>query len=288
MASIKHPFINKKWPTLAKDWRKASHQMDCDEIIVQGKFDGIRCLAEVGEFSVTFWSREGNQFKHLPFIAEEIKRWGFPEGTILDGEIVLKGKKIPLEEVMEALKGSGREEDLEYVIFDLWHPDGRSDHMNYRSRLDLINMYQTQDGNSSYIGSIGGYQIKRNNDKALHIFYDNFLKAGLEGVIIRNPYMPFENGRTKNLQKFKPTYTEEFKIVDWLEGKGKDAGTAIWICESEGGTFKVRPEGDYETRRKNFLTSDEQIGKMITVRFSEWTRKRKPRNPVGVSIRDYE
>ena len=115
-----------------------------------------------------------------------------------------------------------------------------------------------------------------------------FMKEGHEGTILRNIDAPYEiKKRSKNLQKYKDFQDEEFKIIDFTEGKGVEKGLILWICETkEGNTFTVRPKGTHEERRTLYKNGKKYIGKKLTVIFQEYTKDGIPRFPVGKTIRD--
>jgi DNA ligase-1 len=94
--------------------------------------------------------------------------------------------------------------------------------------------------------------------------------------------------RSSHLLKFKAFQTEEYEIVGAEEGRGRDAGTVIWICSSKGGKFSVRPKGTVEDRTKWFRDKHKYTGKYLTVQFQNLTNGGIPRFPVGLAIRDYE
>ena len=59
----------------------------------------------------------------------------------------------------------------------------------------------------------------------LDSLYSEYTKDGYEGQMIRNN-TPYENKRSKNLLKRKEFITEEFDVVEVLEGVGNWAGYA--------------------------------------------------------------
>ena len=91
------------------------------------------------------------------------------------------------------------------------------------------------------------------------------------------------NRRSKNLQKYKKFFDQEFEIVGYYEGTGNDRGTVIWECMTEDGQiFKARPKGTREQRTLWFDTADSYIGSTLTVRYFEMTDDGVPRFPVGL------
>jgi ATP-dependent DNA ligase len=138
-----------------------------------------------------------------------------------------------------------------------------------------------------------------NHETDIYSFHQINKKCGFEGTIIRVPMSTYEkNTRSSQLLKYKDMITEEFKIVGFEEGKGNDTGTVIWIVHTNSmddtsieHTFKVRPKGTIQERRdllEKARQSGENIGKLLTVQFQEYTDKGIPRFPVGLCIRDYE
>jgi DNA ligase-1 len=123
------------------------------------------------------------------------------------------------------------------------------------------------------------------------VFYEKFqefIAEGYEGAMLRNSNGPYkQNNRSSDLQKYKEFQEEEYKIVDFTQGEGRDEGTVIWICEIADGTrFNVRPRGTVEHRKDLFNNASKSIGSALTVIFQELSKFGVPRFPVGKSIRD--
>ena len=125
----------------------------------------------------------------------------------------------------------------------------------------------------------------------MEFYLDKYIKEGYEGLILRNKNGLYEeNKRSYNLQKLKRFKDEEFKIINYTTpSEGKEVGCVIWECiTKEGKKFSVRPEGNYNERKKLYKQGKKYIGKMLTVRYQELTNENIPRFPVGICIRDYE
>ena len=120
-------------------------------------------------------------------------------------------------------------------------------------------------------------------------YHEQCVSQGYEGVIIRNLKGTYEKGfRSSNLIKLKVFNDAEFKITDVIEASGRDAGTAIFVCECEGGYFNVKPQGTRELRKEYFDNQYKLIGKMVTVQYQGLSDEGIPRFPSAVTIRDYE
>ena len=55
-------------------------------------------------------------------------------------------------------------------------------------------------------------------------FYDELVKAGAEGAMIRHPESLYESKRYKKLLKYKPEFDAEAEIIGYKRGTGKYEG----------------------------------------------------------------
>ena len=117
--------------------------------------------------------------------------------------------------------------------------------------------------------------------------FAEFVEAGYEGIMLRNAAGVYRaNYRSNDLQKYKEFMEDEYRIIDFKEGEGRDAGAVIWVCETaDGKEFTVRPRGSFEQRREWFNDGDSYIGKNLTVVYQELTEDGKPRFPVAKAVR---
>jgi ATP-dependent DNA ligase len=117
--------------------------------------------------------------------------------------------------------------------------------------------------------------------------FAEFVEAGYEGIMLRNAVGVYRaNYRSNDLQKYKEFMEDEYRIIDFKEGEGRDAGAVIWVCETaDGKEFTARPRGTMEQRREWFNDGESYIGKNLTVVYQELTEDGKPRFPVGKALR---
>jgi hypothetical protein len=95
--------------------------------------------------------------------------------------------------------------------------------------------------------------------------------------------------RSHDLQKYKEFFEDEFQIIGFKEGDGRDKGTVIWVCKTEGKDgkeFSVRPRGSVALRTELYKNAHEWVGKQLTVIYQERMESGIPRFPVGKSVRD--
>ncbi len=278
-------------PMLALDFNKRSHDISYPAI-GQRKFDGVRSMASIHpDGSVSMKSRKGKEFPHMEHLRKQIAGLkDLPDGAFLDGE--LYSDTLTFQEVVglvrrETLKAGDEDKlkQISYRLYDMLDPNTRNAPFSFRYDALKGILGATPPKNLILTQNI----ILKDKDDVKK-YHDQFVQEGYEGIMVRNNDGEYGiNKRTKNLQKFKEFYDQEFEIVGFEEGTGNDAGTVIWVCMTQdGNVFKARPKGTREERSEYFQNADKHIGSTLTVRYFEMTDDGMPRFPVGLSIRDYE
>ena len=127
-------------------------------------------------------------------------------------------------------------------------------------------------------------------EPAMLAWFAQFIIDGFEGLIVRNYAGLYKRGkRSADLQKVKPIEDAEFKIIGFRDGRGKFEDAVIWRCVTDAGKeFEAVPLGTMEQRREWFGDGAKYVGKMLTVKFANYTPDGVPFHPVGVVVRDYE
>ena len=130
---------------------------------------------------------------------------------------------------------------------------------------------------------------KASNSDSLDIFYEEYLKDGYEGQMVRLN-QGYENKRSKGLLKRKEFIDEEFKILRVVEGVGNRYGTAGYMefQTKEGRPFKSNIKGDFAYLRSLLVKKDKLVGQMATIKFFAYTPDKVPRFPYVIGIRNYE
>lgn len=270
-------------PMLALQWKKRKHNVvyPCG---IQAKWDGIRCLC----YKNNYWSRHGKELnpalvKHFYFDSKEY---------ILDGELIIPGQNMQtISSYTKKLQDN--QEILEYHVFDIVDTK-----LKFSDRFKLLQDLSTDFPSQVKLSET--YIANNENDVATyHSKFTEYFEIGgkirnqmgyFEGTIIRNldgKYLI--NHRSSDLLKLKDFVDEECEIIDFTEGKGKNAGSIKFTCKySNGEIFEVNPSGTIISRQEMWQNRNKLIGKMLTVEFQELTERGVPRFPVGKIIRDYE
>jgi len=296
-------------PMLAQSHDKHGHKISYPAF-VQPKLDGIRCFIYVDGENVKLVSRTGKEFQSLGHIADAVRElvsvMGKSVGSfILDGELYNHDFKDDFQGLVSAIKRDKPSENTHLVQFHCY--DYVAEGRDFEDRVvELQNMDQWLQNTysvwcpirlamvyvSPIIQIVPTFKVK-NLDEVVEQ-NSEWLKDGYEGSMIRNAkggYQP--NRRSPDLQKYKSFIDQEFEIVGAYQNKGKMEKQCTFLCKTEDGTeFGVKPMGT-EAQREQYWTdfqAGKLTGKMLTVKFFEWTTSENPvpRFPVGVTVRDYE
>lgn len=261
-------------PMLAHDFKKRGKNVEYP-LYVQPKLDGTRMVSD-GRIG---WSRMGKDY--IPEVIAHLK----VENVIqpLDGELMIPHEDASFQESIRAIKKYRPEtsEKLVYYVYDMI-AEGLSFEDRWRNLQTLAH---------SFPPSVRlAETLLVNSEEEMRAAYARFMLEGYEGLMIRSRQGQYKKkDRSPDLLKFKEMETDEFEIVGFTQGRGKDEGTIIFSCRTPAGnTFQVRPKGTDEYRRDMYANGAEIVGKQLTVQYQNLSDDGIPRFPVGIAIRDYE
>ena len=250
--------------------------------IVQHKLDGVRCVVIDDEL----YSRYGNVFPTLKHIKEELKL--NKEKLILDGELYTDD--INFEQIVGLVKKSKKTSEEEKNSLKIY--------LNIFDYIESGLTFEQRYSNLCYFLKKHNFQdlklVKTEkcfSEKEIYVYLEKYIMEGYEGVVMRNlrgKYQP--NTRSIHLQKLKKSKDEKFEIIGFsAPNTGTEYGCVIWTWKAKNGkTFSVKPLGNLEERRQQFINGKKYLGKKLTVKYQELTNHGIPRFPIGLAIRDYE
>ena len=273
---------------------------------VQPKLDGLRCIMYRNPITgeLLCQSRTGSYFETMDHIKTSLAPvFTKHPNAIFDGELYTT--EIPFEELAGLIKKKKLSPDdkdrlraIEYHIYDIVDETKPFDErhamirkifaQNAASRMASPHVHATtpSDHLPQFIRLVPTTEAKTPTDFKAQ--FGEFIEGGYEGIMLRNKKGMYRcNYRSHDLQKYKEFLEDEFLIVGFTQGLGRDKGTIIWVCVTkEGKEFSVRPRGTMEHRRKLFQTGEKYVGKKLTIIYQELTEEGKPRFPVGKDVRD--
>lgn len=260
-------------PMLAHDYTKRPQESGWS----QPKLDGIRCVVDKNGM----WTRAGKPITSCPHIWESLK--GYMEQNphfILDGELYnheLKADFNKITSLVRKLKSTS--EDIEeakslvqYHVYDMY--DSVVPNMKFTNRIK-----QAYWANNEYVKIVPTEYCE--NQAQLDEMYSGYMQAGYEGQMVRND-TPYESKRSKNLLKRKEFITEEFTVIQMLEGQGNWAGHAkrFILRDKDGKEFGSGIRGQQAQLSK--LWESKNAPNWATCRYFELTPDGVPRFPVIV------
>jgi DNA ligase-1 len=266
---------------------------------------------------VCLQSRTGAFFTGLPHIAAALRPYlSQHPNIVIDGELYTD--QMPFEELAGLIKKKKitaadveRLKKVKYHVYDIY--DHQRYDMPFVERIGLLASAVRRCGciaNDTHSEGVAG-RILRSDTEAAAVaataasvvvlvrtekiavlsefrrLFAEFVESGYEGIMLRNAAGVYRaNYRSNDLQKYKEFMEDEYRIIDFTQGEGRDAGAVIWVCETaDGKEFTVRPRGTMEQRRDWFSNGGSYIGKNLTVVYQELTEEGKPRFPVGKAVR---
>ncbi|MDF1877888.1 DNA ligase [Sulfurimonas sp. SAG-AH-194-L11] len=225
------------------------------------KLDGIRAYWDGKQLL-----SRGGKIIHAPewFLKE------YPPFAI-DGELWSKHRDFENISSIVRDKVPGVEwTEIKHYIFEV--PNAKGDLF---TRLEKVKTYE-----SLYIKIIP--QIKIKNRQAMMEFLKKVQSRGGEGIVVRDPLQPYINKRTSKALKVKSFLDTECEVVGHKKGKGKYSKVLGSLqCKLPNGILFFIGSGFSDKERKN----PPKIGSIVTFKYKELTKYKKPRFPIFLRVR---
>lgn len=286
-----HPssVVEKYFPMLAQTYEPYSSKKKKNTItfpcFLQPKLDGLRCIVSKQNNKILFQSRTGMYFETLEHLVPQLDKVFQKHQVVLDGELYTRD--YPFEELSGLIKKKKLTADdreklkmVSYHIYDVVKEESFTSRLKFIQetipKLKAKNLFAVE-------------TVLSNDTEMFKEMFSKWVGDGYEGIMLRNRDGFYRtNYRSHDLQKYKEFKEDEFEIISFKEGEGRDEGTVLWICKTpEGRTFSVRPRGTIASRKELFLKGNDYIGKKLTVVYQELSEMNVPRFPVGKDIREH-
>lgn len=216
---------------------------------IEWKFDGARVQIHKYGDKVTIFSRRQEDVTHsLPDIVSAVRQHVGADSAILDGEAVAmdeNGRPRPFQDILKRFRRkydvqtSVRDIPLTLNLFDIMYFDEK-----VLIDLPLLERREILSGCVENAANIMvDEQVLTDDENTVNEIYDAALKAGHEGIMIKNPDAPYSPGkRGKNWLKKKPLMeTLDLVVIGAEWGYGRRAnmiGSYALACYNpEDGKF---------------------------------------------------
>jgi len=214
--------------------------------IASEKWDGYRAIFQYDENGVgKFYSRSGKVFACPEWYLQLMPPYAILKDRVIDGELwagrdcfELMGcvrKKVPIDEEWM---------DIQFKTYDLV---SKEDKLFQDRLLDLKKVIDFSNSRWNIISKDNTIPYPMNKiDYPIHYseqvviqsyehmdeYYQNILKLGGEGIMLKHPLCKYIHGRNSYLLKYKPSFDRECIIIGYKEGKGKYVGKlGGFICK---------------------------------------------------------
>ena len=303
--------MNKFQPMLSG---KISNESDLDKIIypviASPKIDGIRCLIHPELGAVT------RKLKAIPNLTTRInltRSKNIP--NCLDGELVNAIEPHNFQMTSSAVMSLGGIPQLIYYVFDNFEQPNKP----YYERLQRLDFLDNEIVDNVKIKVLDKSIIY--DKEGLLLYEEQCLSEGYEGIMIRNPNMPYKYGRSaitktqQHLIKLKRFEDAEGKIIGFTELQrnqnelqydnlgyakrstckdGKVAGNCMGEVEVEilngefsGKTVEVGSGFTQQQREEIWNNRDNgYLGRIVKFKYLPIGCKDKPRHPIFLGFRE--
>jgi DNA ligase-1 len=211
---------------------------------LEPKLDGVRCLmmvipADDGEVNVIAFSRNGKVFDNFTHIEEQI-RTNFVKlvrkagtsnlsmGFVMDGEVIGNSFQELMRQARR--KTDVQAEDSVYNVFDIIPlASFREGHWNAQleKRIKILNDMRPVFDDMASLELLPHIMVDLDTaagkDQLERYAQDN-VKAGFEGIMIKELQAPYICKRSTDWMKWKPVITVDLEVIGVEEGTGRNEG----------------------------------------------------------------
>ena len=265
------------------------------------KIDGIRCLVhpELGPVSRSFKPIRND------FIRETLKK---PEYIGFDGELMLLNANGVVEDfnaIQSGVMSKAGEPNFELWAFDQFIPP----HLGYEGRYHAL--YASAPLPRLKVVAHDAVQ----SPAGIRLYAQACIRHGYEGIILRDPLMPYKSGRStvkqQGMLKYKefsdaegtiigfeelmrnenPQEHDEFGLAKRSSEKaGKVPGGTLGklVLETQWGELRVGSGFDMALRDKIWANRQHYYGLTVTFKYQDFGILDKPRFPIFKAFRESE
>lgn len=241
------------YPMALSSYKDQNHQKKLKyPLYVQPKLDGVRLLAKLNDKNqVILSSRRHKEILGFENLKSELQKILVSDQFVIDGELYLHG--MDLQTISGIVRQEGdliNKDKLKLYVFDAFI---LNDNSGFEQRYQFLQKIFSK-LNFKYIVLTETKKIDSSEEG--DEYFEEKVSEGYEGIVYKPVDRAYEyslNSEKRSLYnlKRKKAFDAEYKIVDFTEGKGKDIGCVIFICETEEGVkFNSVPNGTYDYRKE--------------------------------------
>ena len=254
---------------LARDGAKEEKKLVGD-VIIENKYDGVRCIAIVQNNTAVLHSRNGKVFPNFPHIEEALSKPEF-NNMVFDGEIMSNNFQALMKQVYR--KTNVDTSDAYLALFDVLdlsefnEGEGKYNTLERKNILDNLifsDCIREVDWTRCNLDTDQGQKVFKNMNKTA-------IAEGYEGLMVKPIEAVYQCKRSAAWLKIKPIIEVTLTVVDIEEGQGKFEGTTgALVCEGvdDGVMIKVNVGSGLTDENREEIWKDKEnvLGQLIEIR----------------------
>ena len=206
--------------------------------MLEVKLDGVRVITVVYPDSrVNQFSRNGKRLDNFPHIRDQFSSIAkkLEEPMVFDGEIMSSSFQDLMKQVHR--KSNVNATDANLFLFDwLSLEEFTIGRCNIKQEFRTENLKEfIRKARLVNVKCLHSELIDMDTEEGKALFSkinSDAIKGGYEGIMIKDPYAPYECKRTTNWLKLKPFIEVTLKVIDIEEGTGRNEGRlGALVCE---------------------------------------------------------
>jgi ATP-dependent DNA ligase len=265
-------------------------------LYIQPKLDGLRMIAMLdSKGKVVLKTRRLHDISKFDQLKEQLQSLydTFDDkDLILDGELYAHGMDL---QIISGIVRDEKDEDdkknqLQYWTFDCFST--KDDSVPFERRIEKLKQFVKDTTPLVVINETHLIQTEKESDA----FYEKVVSDGFEGIIYKSRGKPYDYSFDKEKRsmwylKRKQVFDDEYEIVSYSSGNGKDADCVIFVLKTkEGNEFNSVPNGTYDYRKELYQKCldnfDQFKGKLAKVQYEDLSSDGVPLRNRMVAFRD--
>lgn len=256
----------------------------------QWKINGLRCIITAkpsddifSPYKFLFQSREGNYWKGLDDLASylfnnlptNIINKMVNDGWALDGEIYLPGNDVNQIDHYVKDVTCPQHKILQFWCYDIIIPDA-TQYARFNYLYDWLDKFKIKSlsynshlNNKEIFNVLPFYSV--DNANRARLLRDEFINAGFEGLILRNPDAEYQFGKRRAgiMVKYKDAKEGDFKIIDIYPEKTRNL--PIILCQNDINTewFETRLSTSHSEQELVLKHREAYIGAYVHITYGE-------------------
>jgi len=215
---------------LARDGAKDEKRL-VGEVLIENKYDGVRCIAIVQNNSATLYSRNGKVFPNFPHIEKALSKPVF-NNTVFDGEIMSDNFQALMKQVYRKTDVDTSDAYLAlFDVLDLSDYNRGYGTLNTMERKEILENMAFED----CIREVEWTKVNLDTEGGQRIFKamnKTAIEKGYEGLMVKPIEAVYECKRSPAWLKIKPIIEVSLNIIGIEEGQGKFEGTTgALVCK---------------------------------------------------------